>query len=109
MFQLAANMGTSVEMIESFYGKKANAGSEDGNGSDEIQGKVIKVCMLTICLFHGSGNEPSEFRRQATSSGPAAAGPIYGHDAARLSKLLSMARLKSARARAPVHDFERGF
>jgi hypothetical protein len=41
VFQLAANMGTSVEMIESFYGKKANAGSEDGNGGDEFQGTVI--------------------------------------------------------------------
>ena len=28
-------------MIESFYGKKANAGSEDGNGGDEVQGTVI--------------------------------------------------------------------
>jgi hypothetical protein len=32
-------MGISVEMIESFYGKKANAGSEDGNGGDEVQGR----------------------------------------------------------------------
>jgi hypothetical protein len=33
-----------------FLRQKANAGSEDGNGGDEVQGTMIKVCMLAICL-----------------------------------------------------------
>ena len=33
-----------------FLRQKANAGSEDGNGGDEVQGTVIKVCMLAICF-----------------------------------------------------------
>jgi len=37
VFQLAANMGTSVEMLEDFYGKKRNAGPEDGDRGDEEQ------------------------------------------------------------------------
>jgi integrase len=40
VFQLAANMGTSVEIRE-FLRQEANAGSEDGNRGDEVQGTVI--------------------------------------------------------------------
>ena len=39
-FQLAANMGTSVEMIE-LLRQKTNAGSKNGNGGDEVQGTVM--------------------------------------------------------------------
>jgi hypothetical protein len=39
VFQLAANMGTSVEMIESFYGKKRMRDPKMANGSDEVQGR----------------------------------------------------------------------
>jgi hypothetical protein len=47
LFQLAANMGTSVEMIESFYSKKRMR-SEDGNGGNEVQGTMITQQMLNV-------------------------------------------------------------
>ena len=56
VFQLAANKGTSVEMIESFLRQKTNAGSEDGNGGDEVQGTVI---ILQSLLAYRSCNPPN--------------------------------------------------
>ena len=42
VFQLAANMGTSVEMIESFYGKKRMRDPKMATEvTDEVQGTVI--------------------------------------------------------------------
>ena len=45
-------VGVEGRTDREFLWKKANAGSEDGNGGDEVQGTVIKVCMLAICVFH---------------------------------------------------------
>jgi hypothetical protein len=42
VFQLAANMGTSVRNDREFLREKANARSEDGNGGNEVQGTLIK-------------------------------------------------------------------
>ena len=53
VFQLAANMGTSVEMIESFLRQKANAGSEDGNGGDEVQGTMTGEMAINLQSLGG--------------------------------------------------------